>query len=89
MCVARGQEDGVATQLENTGFKGNSGAGGRFFKDHAQHFALEGFVGDALLALLLEFNGALNNLVELGWRAVEHGQEVPNVHAVVSVIKSR
>ena len=39
-------------------------------------------MGDVLLALLLEFNGALDDLIQFGWCAVEQGQEMSGAHAV-------
>ena len=68
------QEQGVAAQLVHTGFKGNTGAGGCLLEDHAQRLAFQMGMRDAVLQLVLQLVGEIQNSDDLLGAQVEHFQ---------------
>ena len=69
-----GQKQGVAAQLVHTGFKGNTGTGGRLLENHAQGLALQMRMGNAVLQLIFQLVGQIQNFNDFFCAQIEHFQ---------------
>ena len=69
-----GQEQRVSAQLVHAGFKRNTGTGRCLLEDHAQRLAFQMRVGNAVLQLVFQLIGKIQNLNDLFGAQVEHFQ---------------
>ena len=82
--IAVGQEQRLAAQLVHTRFKGNPGPGGRFLENHAQTFALQPVMAHAVLLLIFQLIGQVQQADDLIRVEIEQFQQM--VHANTSFI---
>ena len=61
----RPQHHGVAPQLVDAHLKADAGAGGGFLENHAQALALEVGVGNAVLCLVFQLVGQVQDVQDL------------------------
>ena len=63
--ILGGEEEGAAAQLIHAGFEGNSGTGGGLLENHTQGLALQVVMLDAVLLLIFELIGQVQDLGDL------------------------
>ena len=70
------KEHAHAAQLVDAGLEGNTGAGGGLLEDHAQGLALQGLVVDAVLQLIFQLVGHVQQLHDLFGGTVKQLQKM-------------
>ncbi len=78
--VARGQEDGLAAELDHAGLERHAGTGRGFLEDHAQHAVLQRFEQHASLAQVLQLDAAADHPEQFVGGEVQQGEKVPSAH---------
>ena len=68
------QEQRMTAQLVHTGLKGNTGTGRSLLEDHAQRLALQMGMGNAVLQLIFQLIGKVQDLDDLFGAEIQHFQ---------------
>ena len=64
----------MTAQLVHTGLKGNTGTGRCLLEDHAQRLALQMGMGNAVLQLIFQLIGKVQDLDDLFGAEIQHFQ---------------
>ncbi len=78
--VARGQEDGLAAELDHAGLERHAGTGGGLLEDHAQHAVFQRLEQHASLAQVLQLDAAADHPEQFVGGEVQQGEKVPSAH---------
>ncbi|MNM83949.1 hypothetical protein D3C81_960210 [compost metagenome] len=78
--VARGQEDGLAAELDHAGFERQPGTGRGFLEDHPQHAVFQGFEQYAAVTQVLQLDASTDHTEQFVGCEIHQGEKVPSAH---------